>query len=578
MATRRSNPKMEEISLDLRDYRYQGITSEKIYLVIHKWRISMKNANDPQNRDWNDSLRGDFLWSRNNYGEARPDVMTPLTWSTSKVIYDQSSILPGYSLAGNIGGRFYANISVMYSIVRSMGQNHQAAIKQLEGLLGNVPHDLEIPRIDLSTWTIIKTLPSFIQLAKKEKAGFRKVADFLAENPDRCHELKQRFQSVNNKVELAEIWEFELTPQYLDMIWIVGGGYKPYETSIQLKDQLTQLVGEADTNALLSGLSSDQELLASMGPVVGIAKVARGEMSRQEYLASYGHRCPDEMELVAPRPAEDPTWFDQQLQEYQESPVNVAELIQKQQAEYHKAWERLVKGRPKKAQKMKASIEAIGPAARMREAIRSEMTRFYGLIREWALRAGDLTGLGDDIFFLNIEELLALLRGVDGASAFIPSRKEIYQRYRQLPPYPMIIRGAFDPFQWAADPNRRNDIYDAVTTLPISTSDTIRGFAGAAGCVEGRVHVLNGPEQGDQLQPGEILVAVTTNVGWTPLFPRARAVITDVGAPLSHAAIVARELGIPAVVGCGDATTRLKTGDRVRVDGGAGTVVILPDR
>jgi pyruvate,water dikinase len=139
----------------------------------------------------------------------------------------------------------------------------------------------------------------------------------------------------------------------------------------------------------------------------------------------------------------------------------------------------------------------------------------------------------------------------------------------------MIIRGAFDPFQWAADLNRRNDIYDATTTIPLSTSDIIRGFAGAAGRVEGQVHVLDGPEQGDQLQVGEILVAVTTNVGWTPLFPRAGAVITDVGAPLSHAAIVARELGIPAVVGCGDATTRLKTGDYVRVDGGTGTVTIL---
>ncbi len=67
---------------------------------------------------------------------------------------------------------------------------------------------------------------------------------------------------------------------------------------------------------------------------------------------------------------------------------------------------------------------------------------------------------------------------------------------------------------------------------------------------------------------GEILVTTITNIGWTPLFPRLAAIITDVGAPLSHAAIVARELGIPAVVGCGNATMLLKTGDRVRVDGG----------
>ncbi len=70
-------------------------------------------------------------------------------------------------------------------------------------------------------------------------------------------------------------------------------------------------------------------------------------------------------------------------------------------------------------------------------------------------------------------------------------------------------------------------------------------------------------------------LTAVTNVGWTLLFPRAAAVVTDVGAPLSHAAIVARELGIPAVVGCGDATMRLKTGDRVRVDGGKGIVEIL---
>ena len=89
------------------------------------------------------------------------------------------------------------------------------------------------------------------------------------------------------------------------------------------------------------------------------------------------------------------------------------------------------------------------------------------------------------------------------------------------------------------------------------------------------MHILNSPEDGDQLQPGEILVAITTNVGWTPIFPRAAAVVTDVGAPLSHAAIVARELGIPAVVGCFNATSVLKNGDIVRVDGGHGVVEIL---
>jgi pyruvate,water dikinase len=106
-------------------------------------------------------------------------------------------------------------------------------------------------------------------------------------------------------------------------------------------------------------------------------------------------------------------------------------------------------------------------------------------------------------------------------------------------------------------------------------SDAVSGFPGSAGIVEGRARVVLSVEEGEQLQPGEILVTTLTNVGWTPLFPRAVAVVTDVGAPLSHAAIVARELGIPAVVGCGNATLRLHTGDWLRVNGELGTVEVL---
>jgi len=103
----------------------------------------------------------------------------------------------------------------------------------------------------------------------------------------------------------------------------------------------------------------------------------------------------------------------------------------------------------------------------------------------------------------------------------------------------------------------------------------ITGFGGAVGVVEGVARVITSLADGESLQPGEVLVTTVTNIGWTPLFPRAAAVVTDIGAPLSHAAIVARELGIPAVVGCGNATLRVRTGDRVRVDGANGTVRVL---
>jgi pyruvate,water dikinase len=141
----------------------------------------------------------------------------------------------------------------------------------------------------------------------------------------------------------------------------------------------------------------------------------------------------------------------------------------------------------------------------------------------------------------------------------------------------VLIRGRFDPFEWAADLGRRSDLFDASGGLCMPAGETITGFPGSAGIVEGRARVIATAEDGDQLQAGEILVTTVTNVGWTPLFPRAAAVVTDVGAPLSHAAIVARELGIPAIVGCGNATMRLRTGNWVRVDGGQGAVEILQD-
>jgi phosphohistidine swiveling domain-containing protein len=544
-------------------------------LILQSRPITTLIGYDAMSGEWNDSLTGDFLWSRNNFGEARPDVMSPFTYSISEKVWSEISFLPGYHLSGNICGRYYANVSAGISMTMAMGKSKEAAVEMMKGLLGSVPEGLEIPLVPLPRSAMILALPRMIQLGLKEKGGAKRVPEFLATNRDRCRTLRQRIHDVKSGEELVAFWYEEIHPGLTDGLWIMGGAAQPLEARMKLKDQLTDLMGEADANALFSNLSSEQEMLASLGPVVGVAKVASGEMSREEYLVRYGHRGPHEAELSMPRPAEDPGWFDEQFAEYERNPVDVDALLAKRRREFDAAWQRLQERYPKKAPKLRRQIDKVAPAARMREAVRDEVTRFLWVEREWALRAGELTDLGDDVFLLTIDEVLALLACDDTALQHIPARRETYARYRELPPYPMIIRGRFDAFEWAADADRRNDIFDATAPVPLATTKSIKGFAGAAGRVEGTVRVLDGPEQGDQLQPGEILVAVTTNVGWTPIFPRAAAVVTDVGAPLSHAAIVARELGIPAVVGCGSATTRLRTGDRVRVDGGRGIIEML---
>jgi phosphoenolpyruvate synthase/pyruvate phosphate dikinase len=105
--------------------------------------------------------------------------------------------------------------------------------------------------------------------------------------------------------------------------------------------------------------------------------------------------------------------------------------------------------------------------------------------------------------------------------------------------------------------------------------NTLKGVSASPGLVTGPARVVNGPEEFAQMQTGDVLVAPLTTPAWTPLFARAAAIVTDVGGPLSHGSIVAREYGIPAVLGTGAATKRIRSGQVITVDGSAG-VVTLP--
>ena len=110
--------------------------------------------------------------------------------------------------------------------------------------------------------------------------------------------------------------------------------------------------------------------------------------------------------------------------------------------------------------------------------------------------------------------------------------------------------------------------------MPPSGGDLMRGLAASPGVVEGRARVLVREDEMDALQPGEILVVHTTDVGWTPLFLVAAGVVTELGGPLSHAAVVAREFGVPSVVNVVGATRAIRTGDLLRVDGDHGVVAL----
>jgi phosphohistidine swiveling domain-containing protein len=542
-------------------------------------RTFPKFGYSPVTGEWNDSLKGDYLWSSVNYREAAPDVMTPITWSLLWIYINVTDPVrfPGeHPAGGNICGRLYFNLSLISSLYRAIGQDARKA--KLGDLMGSTPAELGIPTIPFSPLAVIwHALPGMIKDQMLTRRDSRQFRDYIIHHPGWCRAMQTRIQQCTDAAGLLALWNESLLPTKLrDSRMLRSMTINLSAPATRLKLDLTALVGEMEANTLLSNLSGESGDLESLGPLVGLAKVKDGTMSREEYMQRYGHRGPHEVELSAPGSDQDPDWFDKRLADFTSSLADLNARLAKQRAECSAAWQRFEARFPGKHKALRRRLEQVAVAEKKREAVRSESIRLSQLaIRPFLLQVGNVMGIGDGVFFLTMDEMIALLAGDRQCISAIPPRREMYRRCCALPPYPAIIYGRFDPFKWAADPNRRSDFYDARQTGGAVSASTIKGFAGAAGCVEGIVRRIDGVEDGNQLQPGEILVTTTTNVGWTPLFPRLAAIVTDVGAPLSHAAIVARELGIPAVVGCGNATMLLKTGDHIRVDGGRGMVEIL---
>lgn len=221
------------------------------------------------------------------------------------------------------------------------------------------------------------------------------------------------------------------------------------------------------------------------------------------------------------------------------------------------------------------AAQATGP---VREDALADIGLAWPAMRRILLELGHrLTGAGvldgpDDVFWLRISELrAAALDGVlDPLGDAVEQRRALWRGRRRaqapqmLPVAPAWIERALEPFMPSGDQNQRGDV--------------IRGIGASAGTVTAPARILTDPADVGRMQSGDVLVARMTTPAWTSLFAMASAVVTDVGGPLSHSSIVAREYGIPAVLGTGVATARLVDGRPVRVDGDAGTVTLLdPD-
>jgi rifampicin phosphotransferase len=198
-----------------------------------------------------------------------------------------------------------------------------------------------------------------------------------------------------------------------------------------------------------------------------------------------------------------------------------------------------------------------------RENVKYRLMQGYALLRGLFLDLGsDLVSRGilddaGDIFYLTPAQALAAAQRDD----VLHSSREVVQL------------GKEQHEQWASQP-APGLVVEGGRAFVDAPGDGLAGIGCSPGIVEGVARVLSDISEADALRPGEILVAPHTDPGWTPLFLICGAVVTEVGGFLSHGATVAREYGIPAVVNVKGATTRIHTGDIIRVDGAAGRITV----
>jgi phosphohistidine swiveling domain-containing protein len=181
----------------------------------------------------------------------------------------------------------------------------------------------------------------------------------------------------------------------------------------------------------------------------------------------------------------------------------------------------------------------------------------------------------EDVYFLIADEIEKAMipMGKVKLHRYVNTRKKEWKGYLKLTPKPF-----YGKIELVQEMLRKDSTISVSTSAPIVREELkadLYGAASAPGVAEGVARVIMTEDKLAEIQPGEILVAPGTSAPWTPAFEIIKGVITDGGGALSHAVIVAREYGIPAVTGCLEATKKIKTGDRVKVDGDLGVVYIL---
>ncbi|MGD9891266.1 MAG: PEP-utilizing enzyme [Dehalococcoidia bacterium] len=576
------------------------------------------------------------IWTRTNVGEVFPNVVTPLTWSIyygvlgARLLQDEKRLamvppelfqdgLPPL-LFTTIGGRLWYNAGMTYHIATErFGLPSSFYSLSLGG-----PREGELLHLaerNLRPLQLIRSAPG---LLREQRRVQEVVEQFERDAPAmRAEARRLRDENLTGLDRPALVARLDRVADsafalYMQLLDGSAAALNAYGTLTWLCDRWCN--DRSLANDLVTGLANLLTAQASVG-LWNVARMAAANPAARQIIESvppadvparlhadpnaaavaaaldhffrdYGHRAADEFELSVPRWSEDPTFIISTLRAYLNAPLEMdpTHHLRRQRAHRHAAEERarrrlLAKPVDKVAPWRWAVFRSVVRQARrylpMRENPKHHFLLFAAELRRTALALGqDLQRAGlidasEDVFFLMRPDLERAAGGDEaGLHARAAAQRRVYQRFLAWDP-PDVILGSE---REGLEERLVNEAVREPAPKPKPDGATapaagrLTGIAASAGTVTARVRVALTPEEGAEIEPGEVLVAPFTDPGWTPLFTVAGAIVMDLGGLLSHGAIVAREYGIPAVVNTRSATSTLRTGQVVTVDGASGVV------
>jgi len=562
------------------------------------------------------------VFDNSNIQESYNGVTTPLTFSFAArayhSVYDQTMRALGLSAAtiqlhherhrhllGLIHGRVYYNINNWYQgllLLPGFGRNKQ----DMEKMMGLTDPVDFVEEHRLTAGEKLRQLPRLLATASRMLYAFarldREVPRWL-QNFERAYASFDRKRFVDASFSQLMQWLQQLedevlchwhTPIINDFsVMISNGRLRRLVESCAIADAevvIQQLLGGEDgiestepTRVLMrmAGLIRQQPKLVDAfqreQPVALVTRLDNyPELRRMfdNYIERYGDRTMGELKLETVSLRQDPGFVIEILRNYLAREDLDADRLQAREKHHRARAEQLLHQQLGFWGSMRAGriIRQARSSIKHRENMRLARTRAFGLARDLYLALGHRLVEAEqlieprDVFYLTVEELRDYFKGravttdLEGLTAL---RKAEYAQYRNQPlPHQFKTRG----------PVYFGNRYEGPRVPTSDSTDPIlRGIGCYPGIVEQRLKIIHDPRDNLCID-GQILVAERTDPGWAPLFPTCSGILVERGSSLSHSAVIARELGIPAVVGVARLLARVEEGETVRLDGGKGTV------